>query len=112
MKKEEILKKAIEKAQRNGFDFGIDVKTLPFPDSFWATVSGSFQQYSGIIFSHDFAKAFWGNAKWCWIPGYDEWGELKGSPPEEKLFIMTSWQYHLQQMVISEDPIKYLEKYL
>lgn len=65
-----------------------------------------------IIFNHDFAKALWGNEGWCfrckenmvhsehkdWCPdGYDM-GPI--------------YDYHLQQMVISKDPITYLGAHL
>lgn len=46
-----------------------------------------------IIFNHDFAKALWGETH----PIYDH------IPNHLK-----AWQYHLQQMVIAEDPIEYL----
>ena len=35
------------------------------------------------------AKAFWGEGK-----------------------VKYNWEYHLQQMVLKEDPLKYIEKYL
>jgi hypothetical protein len=44
-----------------------------------------------IIFSHSFAKAFWG---------------------EEKYTGIYCWQHHLQMMVLEEEPLKYLEKWL
>lgn len=50
-------------------------------------------ELSATLFSHDFAKALWG---------------------EESLYspfsgtIKNNWQYHLQQMVIADDLIKYL----
>lgn len=48
---------------------------------------------------HDFAKALWGkNPMWS----NDPMGAYNDSPKEE------NWQHHLQQMVIAEDPIKYL----
>ena len=92
MKNEQILKKAIEKAVKNGYKeprlklteeerltilFGVDNK-IPF--------------YYTMILSHDFAKAFWGE-------------ELNGWPP-------MNWESHLQQMVITEEPLKYIEKFL
>ena len=45
------------------------------------------------IFSHQFAKAFWGDD-----------GHILESKP--------AWEYHLQQMVLEEEPLKYLEKFL
>lgn len=55
-----------------------------------------------IIFNHDFARALWGE-------------DIFIRPPEDfnndsSRYTLPNWQYHLQQMVISEDPIKYLEE--
>lgn len=54
-----------------------------------------------VIFNHDFAKALW--------PGVG-----KGIVIKEKGNIIDAnhWQYHLQQMVIAVDPIKYLSEHL
>ena len=58
-----------------------------------------FQNPIAIIFTHDFAKAFWGESYYITS---DEFEDNKG----------IAWQYHLQQMVIAEEPLKYLEKFL
>lgn len=52
-------------------------------------------RFENIMYRHDFAKALWGEEK-C------DWGAM-GS-----VFVDREWQYHLQQMVIAEDPIEYL----
>lgn len=77
-----------------------------------------------LIFDHEFSKALWKGAS---TPepdepddnhatlglysarggGYEGYGDytcldFNGAP----------WQYHLQQMVISDDPIKYLEEHM
>ena len=46
----------------------------------------------GMLFSHDFAKAIWGDFKSGEIGNFDE---------------LENWKYHLQQAVISKDPLKY-----
>lgn len=56
-----------------------------------------------IIFNHDFAKALW--------------GESRNLTPEESTdyrgqWQTLDWQYHLQQMVLADDPIVYLGKHL
>ena len=60
-----------------------------------------------VIFNHDFAKALWG----------DELHHETFIVPKElnkrfagtkSLDVKPAWQYHLQNMVISDDPIKYL----
>ncbi len=87
MTNEQILKKAIEKAVENGYErikHGIDVleygKLEPR-----ARIVRSNPQLNTLIFSHDFAKAFW---------------------------LHESWVLRLQQMVVEKNPIKYLEQYL
>jgi len=57
-----------------------------------------------IIFNHDFAKALWGDIK--------TWRSWQGTAFEHMAdFVqieLTDWQFHLQQMVIADEPIKYL----
>jgi len=63
-----------------------------------------------LIYSHDFAKSLWGfnqvglydNDKWYNIQ------EDEDTPMMCPVSILENWQYHLQQMVISDDPIEYL----
>lgn len=59
--------------------------------------------YFGIIFQHEFAKAFWGE-------------EYQHDTVQEDIDCIESglpaWQYHLQQMVICEEPLKYLKRFL
>jgi len=95
VKNEEILKKAIEKAVKNGYEFN---DTWLNEGSFKIThdlenvvkfILGVKYRCFQTIFSHDFAKAFWG-------------------PP----FTKGEWGHHLQQMVLQEEPLKYLEKFL
>ena len=101
MTNEQILKQAIEKAKKGGWKETIDlqwVKGVKFSkkdDEF------SFYNYPGwvcqIIFSHDFAKAFWGE-------------EIEPVPiNNQQLYV---WQYNLQQMVLEKEPLQYLKKFL
>ena len=53
-------------------------------------------EHYAVIFSHEFAKAFWGDyvidlTHTCEIPIY---------------------KYHLQLMILEDNPLKYLEKFL
>ena len=92
---EEILKKAIEKAVKNGYK--------KYADELWELLHEN--NYYGTIFSHDFAKAFWGESKCDCMQTPN--GTLHKDNCKER-----DWQYHLQQMVISDDPVKYLKKFL
>src|SRR5215216_1669982 len=103
MSNEEILRKAIEKAQENGYKSLIAVEQV-------IAHNNQFQNPIAIIFTHDFAKAFWGEKNRCIIEGkrifYCEHKNIKGT------ILYPAWNYHLQKMVIKEEPLKYLEKFL
>jgi len=91
----------------------------------WTYIFGHNHIYN-IIFSHDFAKAFWGEAEIFLIDQTPGWahdpGDIKLVWVNEKqiedndvdmwLDDKESWQYHLQQMVLEKEPIKYLEKFI
>lgn len=64
MTNEEILKKAIEKATRNGYkELSTEaIMTMIVPKG-GITVIDHERWYYPIIFSHDFAKAFWGEKR-------------------------------------------------
>lgn len=82
MNNKEILEKAFTIATNNGFNQrDVEPDIFMIPEAF--------------IYRHDFAKALWGDK-----PYYRFDGDTLETPKQ--------WQYHLQQMVISDDPIKYL----
>ena len=107
MNNEEIIKKAIEKAEKSGFD------SKEIKDHFETGYSGYDTLYiTEMIFSHDFAKAFWGELKkWEEIISDNGWW-ISDSEYHAVEFLGRRWHYHLQQMVLEEDPIKYLEQFL
>lgn len=138
MTKQEILQKAVEKAIENKWDmFGYFRKgtirnkqfaRYYFTDQNYTHGAGGSRQdqlsiesrsstsifylhisIPEVIFNHKFAKAFFGEGSRCnACPLKDEdhkFGET-GHP------YISLWRYHLQQMVLEEDPILYLEKYL
>jgi len=99
MNNKQIITKALEKAVENGWDR--PKWTLNAYGNRWVT---------DIIFSHDFAKAFWGKEyhKVSFPPNHTF--NLERLEPGE--YHCRSWEYHLQQLVLEEDPIKYLERFL
>jgi len=94
MTNEQILKKAIEKASKNVtkglaselVNYGFEIYWM----AYMKKVKDIPEGYYAIIFSHDFAKAFWGE---------DEW-------------YFSGWRGRLKEMVLEEEPLKYIEKYL
>lgn len=94
---EAILSKAIEKAIAGGWKPNIDAQDF---------LDGEQFTEEGFIFNHDFAKALWGEYKPEEIPiGRPADGKYPDNLTHRGL---RKWQYHLQQMVIADDPIKYL----
>lgn len=110
MGNKEILEKALKKAQKNGFipeyifsfsesmgwTMVLRKKPKQVPGGLTANIT-YMQSDADIIFNHNFAKALWGEDNHTL------------NFPEGKIHMQSPlWQYHLQQMVISENPIKYL----
>lgn len=110
----EILKKAIEKAQSNGFTltFGIQGQ---FEDSINIDRSYCY----GIIFSHKFLMALFGTDQdWiclscdCTLDSesvtFDERCAICGS----KTTTMQFWEYQAIKMVRYQNPLEFLESFL
>jgi hypothetical protein len=110
MSDHEILVKSIKRVRSRGWR----APTI-YPPRMTAEGLASTLQVIGlrdIIFSHDFAKALWGEEQF----GYPECTQIPfetvGASGYDVEYLGKKWQYHLQQMVIADDPIKYLEKNL
>ena len=103
MTNQQILRKAIEKVEKNGWES---------PSSIMIDASTMYEwEIRGIIFSHDFAKAFWGEGQKVVIKDKIMVDEIVWRYDEE-LHRLPRWQYHLQRMVLEKEPLKYLEKFL
>lgn len=61
-----------------------------------------------VIYSHDFARALWGERLRDARTGNKLVEKKLPEGVVEAHFAIPAWQYHLQQMVVAEDPIKYL----
>ena len=102
----QIIQKAIEKAKKNGW------KTIVAFDLIMPYTNQT--EFYSIIFDKDFAKAFWNYevdvCSNCGItldsPGYS----CKYHDIGYKT--LKCWQYHLQIMVIKDNPVKYLSQFL
>ena len=134
MKDTEILKRVIKKAVKNGYKLPEAYEAIFYEldigydrmDELWWRSKG----YYGLIFSHDFAKAFWGEDVWViehnkrkpMVPGMETKDisvyKAENDPGKPKY----SWQRHtkhprtweimLKEMAGEEDPLKYLESFL
>lgn len=123
----EVLAKAITKAITKGWNRrGMDSYEIVPLDDFSVhgvrLFTGSELEINlsvfDLIFSHDFARALWGEKLLC-----AECGRPMSVEPmfctnekcimhqdQESAVSKTAWVYHLQKMVIKEDPIAYLRK--
>ncbi len=109
MTNEQILVKAVEKAAKNGFK-----ELSDFNEANESTKLKAIQSYSPdyykLIFSHDFAKAFWGHDN---VKVLDKMGLKDIKIKNTKLTLYTPrWAHYLRETVVKRDPIKYLEKFL
>ena len=101
---EEVIRRVVEKAVENGYRTNItDYQNLSSMD--W--VYGSHTPLLLMMYhpDHKFAKAVWGEDVGRWREVTEE-GRTKIT-----VSYLSDWQYHIQQMVISPDPIAYLVKH-
>jgi len=108
MTNKEILYRIINQAQKNGFKSDDNLLELikesakPIkgeitsvhidPDYFEIEIWSKY-----IIFSHEFAKAFWGEERYI---GNEWW------------IVRENYEHHLEVMVLEKEPLKYMEKFL
>lgn len=103
MTNQEILEKARKKALVNGWKpkfyvvYTIKDATEPIVESA-AAQELEWRNIAPVLFEKDFAKALWG----------EELITSGSDSLDDSYWELESWQYHLQQMVIADDPIKYL----
>lgn len=100
MSNQEILQKAIEKAEANGWKpYSKIAKSYRVGGQ--TVTAGQFRLaargHRDVIFDQDFAKALWNTPRFAI-------NELHFETRDGR----SEWEYHLQNMVIAEDPIKYL----
>jgi len=75
-----------------------------------------------LIFSHEFARAFWRQgAQMSFVVPASTYSRMNGKgqvvtvhrkPFTRRTVKAGVWQYHLRKMVLSADPVRYLEKFL
>jgi hypothetical protein len=105
LSQEDKLKVIIQKAMRNGWKhmgmrMALYDKVLKYTEIEWNTLYES-EGYFALIFSHDFAKAFWKNT--------NHLGEIgKGNDFDN------GWLFHLKELAITPEPerIDYLYKFI
>jgi len=111
-KESQILRKAIEKAVKGGFG-GQWIVSEPLKGVCFYT------DYYDLIFHHSFARAFWSDRPYHLFVNKDGirgrymfFKDLSNSQTEIYYQHLPAWQHHLQQMVLEEEPLKYIERFL
>ena len=122
----ELLKIVVGRARSNGFEFRKWYTLrlgIPWISAEAAlTLLESQRRYYALLFSHDFAQHFWkpGTEITFEVPA----GSFQRILPDgstatvtRKPFIRRSarrdaWRYHLREMALAEEPLRYIRKYL
>jgi hypothetical protein len=122
----DLLKILIGQARSNGFDFRQWFTTsLRLP---WESQQAAFhtidtqRRYYALLFNHDFAQAFWKAGQTITFQVAAQ--TFKRTMPdgsvrvvERKPFMRRTgrrdaWRYHLREMALSEEPLRYMRRYL
>lgn len=98
----------IEKSDHGGMNRGLQLYVSYGPRLVDPYVNYLKMSATQLIFSHDFARALWGDERWGLTDSGEWWDSSKDFDDMIYAEFLPAWQYHLQQMVISEDPIEYL----
>jgi hypothetical protein len=124
---QQILTKAIEKAIAGGWKWAREDDPAPTPKAVLnqfrlpveANDGDGFRHrvaWETLVYSPPFAQALWpaGTEEKRWIPEQEITRYVDGTTYTKRGHYRTvftngrNWRYHLQQMVIADDPIKYL----
>ena len=105
MTDKEIMEKAMAIAFKNGHND-------PVP---WNHIGDNISDFHirGVFMNHSFAKAFWGEELlFCGKPISEFPKDPDNQVFKTSYLSIKAWRYHLQQMVLEENPIQYLKQYL
>lgn len=126
MNRIDLLKILVGQARRNGFEFRRwYTSCIGLP---WISADASFnalatqKRYYALLFSHDFASAFWkaGSEITFQVPSQT----FQRSMPDGSIATITRrpftrrsarrdvWRYHLREMALAPEPLRYMRKYL
>jgi hypothetical protein len=126
MTRREILHILVSQARANGFDFyrwyqaNISQEWPGMDEA--VTLLNSESRFYALVFSHEFARAFWrkGEQMQFVVPavtysrmnGKGQVVTINRKPFTRRTVKADVWKYHLRQMALSEDPIRYIKRFL
>jgi len=126
MTRREMLHILISQAQASGFEFRrwFQANVAPeWPGSEDAVALLSAEgRFYALVFSHEFARAFWKKGEqmnfvvpastYLRMNGKGQVVTINRKPFTRRTIKADVWKYHLRQMVLSEDPMRYLRRFL
>ncbi len=122
----ELLKTLVRQARANDFPFRkwytaqLGLTWTSFDDAI--ETLGRERRYYALLFSHDFAQALWKDGeKMTFVLPNSSFQRVNSKGEivtvERKAFTRRSsregaWRYHLQQLALAEEPLRYMRRYL
>jgi hypothetical protein len=126
MTRQEALLLLIGQALANGFEFRRWFQANISQE--WPGVDGATEilttegRLYALLFSHEFARAFWKkgaqmnflvpSATYSRMNGKGEVVVINRKPFTRRTIKADVWKYHLRQMAVCEDPMRYLKRFL
>jgi len=112
MKDEEVLTEAFTKVMGNGYKPKYPVASW-FSDKFKYQGTLDYKDYYVLIFSHEFARAFFGEGRMCKNCHIDEeieymWYQCSSRQHEP----VEKWRWFLEILVGYTDPLEYIRMWL
>ena len=126
MTRKETLHILISQAHANGFDFlhwyqANIAPDWPGTDEAIAVLTNESRFYA-LVFSHEFARAFWKKgeqmnfivpaATYSRMNGRGQVVTINRKPFTRRTIKADVWKYHVRQMAVSEDPLRYIKRFL
>lgn len=122
----DLLRIVVSQAKENGFAFRKWFQAHIHPE--WTTTQEAIgilsreNRHYALLFSHDFARAFWNKgAQMTFIVPSASYTRRNAQGEiitvERKAFTRRTvkpnvWKYHLRQMAVAEDPLRYIRRFL
>ena len=126
MTRNEDLHLLISQANANGFDLRRWYTVNIAPE--WPGTDEAIEilttegRFFALVFSHDFARSFWSKGEpmqfvvpastYSRVNGKGQVVTINRKPFTRRAIKADVWKYHVRQMAVSEDPIRYLHRFL
>jgi hypothetical protein len=122
----ELLQLLVGQARSNGFEFRrwyVSKLALPWTNSRDALETlAAERRYYALLFSHEFASTFWkpGELMTFQVPTQTftrrladgSIGTVKRKAYTRRSTRVDAWRYHLREMALAEEPLRYMRRYL